>query len=310
MSTAKNHPVSTNRLLKSVLSLGVLVSLPAAAADWSDTSLGWRYGTSFRESYVNKQNGTAQNITKNIVDFSHTSGYRYGINFFDVDLLMSDNTDPANCQNFNCTGSAQEAYVVYRNNIEYGKVFGRAASFPGVKDMAFTVGFDWNTKNDAGYESKKRMFVWGPTFELKVPGYMNVGVWGVNDSNAPCTSMPPQAVGYPPNGCYARYYYKLHPMLTSSWAIPIMKLPLSYEGYFNYIGTKGANEFGGPTKPETNWDSEIMLDAGDLLHGPKSTFKVGFEFQFWENKYGNDHAGPAGPGAFARTPMARVEYHF
>jgi hypothetical protein len=39
--------------------LGVFSALPVAAADWSDTSIGWRYGTAFRESFVNRPANTA-----------------------------------------------------------------------------------------------------------------------------------------------------------------------------------------------------------------------------------------------------------
>jgi hypothetical protein len=282
----------------------------ALAADWSDTSIGWRYGSDFREPFVNKPDGSAQDISKNIVDLQHVSGYKYGINFFNVDLLMSDHNDPSACPNFNCTGAAQEVYIVYRNNIEYGKVTGTPAKLPGIRDFALTLGFDANAKTDAGYNSKKRMFVWGPTAELDVPGFMNVGILGLNESNQPCTTFPPAAVGYPASSCTGRYTYKTHPALSSSWGIPIGSWPLSYEGFFLWIASKGTNEFGGPTKPEVNWDSEIMLDVGRVVGGPKGTFKVGFEFQYWKNKFGNDHTSFAGPGAFAKTPMIRAEYHF
>lgn len=305
-----SHPLTPFAAAAALAALGVFSALPVAAADWSDTSIGWRYGTAFREPFVNQADGSAQNITKNIIDFQHTSGYKYGVNFFNVDLLMSNSKDPANCPNFQCTGSAQEAYVVYRNNIEWGKVSGNPVKLPGIRDMALTLGFDWNTKNDAGYNSRKRMWVWGPTVELDVPGYMNVSILGLSESNAPCTTFPPAAVGYPPSGCYPRYYYKTHAMLTSSWSIPIADLPLVYEGYINVIAPKGNNEFGAPTKTEINWDSEIMLDVGAVSGGPKGTFKVGFEFQYWRNKFGNDHNSFAGPGAFAKTPMIRAEYHF
>jgi len=310
MGTA-SHLMRGSGLLKTALGFAVFFSLPASAADWSDTYFGWRYGTDFRESYVNKPDGSAQDISKNILNFQHTSGYKYGVNFFNVDLLMSNDKDPASCPNFNCTGSAQEAYVVYRSHLEWSKIFSdHAVNMSTIKDFALTLGFDWNTKNDAGYNSKKRMLVWGPTAEFNVPGYLNVGIYGLNESNAPCTTFPPQYVGFPPSGCYPRYHYDLHPMLSSSWAIPIGHWPLSYEGYFNWIAPKGTNEFGGPTSTETHWDSELMLDVGSVLGGPKATFKVGFEYEYWRNKFGNDHTGPAGPGAFAKTPMIRAEYHF
>jgi hypothetical protein len=175
--------------------------------------------------------------------------------------------------------------------------------------MALTVGFDWNTKTDSGYNSKKRMFVIGPTAEIDVPGFLNVGILVLDESNAPCTTFPPAAVGYP-STCIPRYTYKTHEMLSMSWGIPIGSLPLSYEGFFLLIAPKGTNEFGGPTATEINWDSEIMLDVGRLVDGPKGTFKVGFEYQYWKNKFGNPYTGVAGPGAFAKTPMIRAEYHF
>src|SRR3569833_1518887 len=121
-------------LMKSVLCVGVAASSSAFAADWSDTSISWRYGTSFRGPYVNQAAGSAQVIKKNILNFSHTSGYKYGIIWFSVDLLMSNSNDPSNCPNFQCTGSAQEAYVLYRNHIEWSKVFSdRAFDLPGIK---------------------------------------------------------------------------------------------------------------------------------------------------------------------------------
>jgi hypothetical protein len=100
-------------------------------------------------------------------------------------------------------------------------------------------------------------------------------------------------------------------MLTAAWGIPLSKdIPISFEGFANFIASKGKNEFGGDTAAETNIDMQIMLDVGAVTGGPKGTFKVGLEYQYWKNKFGNDASGPAGDGAFAKTPMLRAEYHF
>ena len=285
----------TNRKLTTALVAGIVAlgTVPgtavksADAAQWSDTSIGWRYGTKFREPY------DANDISKNIIDFRHASGYKYGINFFNVDLLMSDSKDPAAG---NSTAGAQEAYIVYRNIVSLGKITGSDYKFPMVRDIGATFGFDWNTKNDA-YGSRKRMLVVGPTLMMDVPGFLNISVLVLGESNAP-------------NGINGRYYYKTHPELDIAWAIPIGDSPFSFEGYFDYIAAKGKDEFGSGTKPETHFDGQIMLDVGRVLGGPKGTFKVGLEYEFWKNKFGNDHEGPAGDGAFAKTPMIRAEYHF
>jgi hypothetical protein len=261
----------------------------ANAAEWSDTSIGWRYGTKFREPV------DSDDIHKNILDFQHVSGYKYGVNFFNVDLLMSDSKDPAAG---NSTAGAQEAYIVYRNTVSLNKVTGGDYKFPLVRDIGGTFGFDWNTKNDVGYSSKKRMLVAGPTLMMDVPGFLNVSVLVLGESNAPI-------------GVNGRYYYKTHPELDIVWGIPFGDSPFSFQGYFDYIAAKGTNEFGGATVPETHFDGAVMLDVGRVLGGPKNTFKVGLEYEYWKNKFGNDNEDPFFKGgATAKTPMIRAEYHF
>jgi hypothetical protein len=53
-----------------------------------------------------------------------------------------------------------------------------------------------------------------------------------------------------------------------------------------------------------------MYDASTIIGASKNTFKIGAEYQYWRNKFGTDYKGPAGTGAFAKTPMIRAEYHF
>ncbi len=263
------------------------------AADWSDTSIGIRTGSKFAEPFG------SNDIKKTIIDFNHVSGYKYGTNFFNIDFLMSDSKDPAGA---NSTEGAQEVYIVYRNTVDLEKAAGAKLGFGPVKGLGVTFGFDANAKNDAGYNSRKRMLVLGPTAFIDVPGFLNVSLLLLKESNAPYSTFTNTGV--------ARYTYKTHPMLTAAWGIPVGGLPLSFEGFFNYIAAKGTNEFGGPTKPETNFDAQVMLDVGAATGGAKGTFKVGLEYQYWKNKFGNDAKGPAGSGATAKTPMLRAEYHF
>lgn len=285
------------RFPRSTITLALAASLataalPAAAADWSDTSIGYRTGSKYAEPFG------ANDIHKDIFNLTHVSGYKYGTNFFNVDLLLSDEKDPAFAGS---TNGAQETYIVYRHTLDFGKVTGAKLAWGPISSVGLTAGFDWNTKDDAGYNSKKRMLVLGPTLSFAVPGFLNVSLLQLWESNAPYNTYTHTGV--------ARYSYDPHPMLTAAWGIPIGSLPLSFEGFANFIASKGTNEFGAGTKPETNIDMQIMYDVGTLL-GSKGKFKVGLEYQYWRNKFGNDHEGPAGDGAFAKTPMIRAEYHF
>jgi len=276
-----------------VVAAAVLAAGPLQAADWSDTSLGYRYGNQFAEPF------NPNDIAKNIFNLNHVSGYKYGSNFFNVDFLVSDNKDPAGAGS---TNGAQEAYVVYRHTLDLEKLMGSPFKFGPVRGVGATAGFDWNTKTDAGYNSKKRMLVIGPTLMVDVPGFLNVSLLGLWESNAPYNTFSKTST--------PRYSYKPHAMLTAAWGIPLGKdTGFSFEGFANFIQSKGKNEFGADTAAETNIDAQVMYDLGSLL-GSKGRAKLGLEYQYWKNKFGNDHNGPAGSGALAKTPMIRFEYHF
>jgi nucleoside-specific outer membrane channel protein Tsx len=269
--------------------------LSSHAAVWSDTAVSLRYGTAFAEPYDNNADGSRKDITKDIVGLTHVSGYKYGSNFFNVDILLSNGADPGNGTAGN-TG-AQEAYIVYRHMLDIGKVAGHDIKFGPVRGLGLTAGFDLNTKND-GYASKKRMLVVGPTLMFDLPGFVNLSALLLKESNSP-------------NGIPSRYSYKTHGALELDWGVPIGALPLSFNGYAQYIGSKGDNEFGGPTAAETHVDMNLMADIGALAGGAKDTFKLGVEYEYWRNKFGNPATTPgAGPGAIAKTPMIRAEYHF
>ena len=269
-------------------------SLATHAADWSDTSIGYRTGSKYGEPF------NPNDIKKNIVNLTHVSGYKYGSNFFNADLLLSDEKDPAGAGS---TNGAHEVYVVYRHTLDLEKVSGSKFAFGPVRGVGLTAGFDFNSKTDAGYNSKKRMFVAGPTLFVDVPGFLNVSLLALWESNAPYNTFSKTST--------PRYRYDTHAMLNLAWGIPIGKdSGFAFEGFANFIANKGKNEFGGDTAAETNVDMQIMYDLRALTGGKPGGFKVGLEYQYWKNKFGNNHNGPAGSGAFAKTPMIRAEYHF
>ena len=42
-----------------------------------------------------------------------------------------------------------------------------------------------------------------------------------------------------------RYSYSPHPMINAVWSIPLSaNVPITFEGFLNYITEKGKNEFG------------------------------------------------------------------
>ena len=98
-------------------------------------------------------------------------------------------------------------------------------------------------------------------------------------------------------------------MLNAVWGLPLGEW-LSFEGYANFIASKGRDEVGNDTGAETNIDLQIMYDAGNALGYGKNKFRIGLEYQYWNNKFGNTSATTGGQGYRASTPMIRAEYHF
>ena len=283
-----------SRHARHIAAFSILAAASCAvhALDWSDNALSYRYGTRFAEPFND------QDISKNIVNFTHADGYTYGSNFLSIDYLMSSAADPSSAGSDH---GAHETYVVYRHTLDFGKISGKDWSFPGVRGVGATLGFDYNSKTDAGYNSRKHMPLAGPTLMLDVPGFLNISLLALWESNAPFNTYTGVAT--------PRYTYRTHAMLTGAWAIPFNAgVPLSFEGYANYISAKGKDEFGGSTAPETNIDMEVMYDMSAAVGAKKNTFKVGVEYQYWHNKFGNPSTN--NPGATARTPMVRAEYHF
>lgn len=282
--------------------LAASVAPPAAAADWSDTAISWRYGQRFREPF------NPSDIKKNIFALTHASGYKYGSNYFNLDLLQSDSNDPGS---LNQRDGAQEAYIVYRHTLDIGALRGAPIAYGPVKGLGLVLGFDWNTKNDVGYNSRKRMLVAGPTLMWDVPGFLSTGILLLRESNAPSGAFPPISE------VRGRYTYDYHPMFSASWGIPVPESWLSgwgagwsFEGYLNYIAAKGRDEVGNGTGAETNLDMQLMYDLGSRFGQPKNRFRVGLEYQFWNNKFGNTAATTGNRGQRASTPMVRAEYHF
>ena len=260
-----------------------LISLaPAAhAVDWSDTAVGLRYGTHFAEPYVSDE------ITKRIVNLTYVNGYKWGSNFLNVDLLASDATD----------SHAEEAYLVYRHTLDFGKVTEQDLKFGPVRGVGLTAGLDWNTKNDPGYGSRQRRWLLGPTLMMDVPGFLNMSVLAAQDSNRPAAGSP----------CDCRYKYKAQWVFNANWGLPLGDTGLSFEGYVNYFTAKGVDEYGTPTAPQTDVDVSLMYDLGSAMGWGKKALRLGVEYQYWRNKFGQ----PASvPGSLAKTPMVKVDMHF
>jgi len=279
------------------LSTGVLccfLTTTTLAANWSNTSLAASYGRDFSEHFKNDAQGNAIDIEKYIFSLVHLSGYTYGTNFFQLNMHQSSNEPNTNKASGH---GAQEAYVIYRHTLDIPSITQhKIEDSAWLKSYGFTVGFDWNTKND-DYGSNRQMYVAGPSITLNVPGYLNLSLLGYYESNDA-------------NVLTSKYTYDPYLALQVLWDFPVMQSNWNYQGIGVWMSPKGKNETGGKTASEIFVDMSLMysLLKDKSVHQPK--LKAGVAYQYWKNKYGNNESGEAGRGATASSPMLRLAYRF
>lgn len=263
----------------------------AQAATWSDTSIGYRYGSEFTEP------NNPDDISKHVLNLTHASGYSRGQNFFNLDVLQSDSKDPASGSD----SGATEAYLVYRHQLHYGKVFGEPLAFGPVGDVALTAGFDLNTKNSA-FAPRKRQLLLGPTLKFDLPrGFLDVSLLFSHEWNH-CGQVCDNA------GVDNRISFDPYYQLNIAWNVPFdaAALPMKFQGFYNLNGSKGEDYFGNDTGTEQLLRSSLMLDVGQLGWGESNQLWAGVGYEYWRNKFGNRGV----PGVDTDALTFNLEWHF
>lgn len=288
--------------IASAIALAGTVSATAHAANWSDTFIGYRFGTQFTEP------SNPDKIRKNILQFTHASGYDYGQNFINLDILQSSKKDPSSGSGNN---GATEAYLVYRHQLYISKLADVDLSFGPVKDVTLTAGFDLNTKNTT-FAPRKRLLVVGPTFKFDVPkGFVDLSLLYGKEWNhcglEICSNLGRNNVSFD-----SQFIASL------AWSLPFDAgaVPLKFQGLANYMTPKGKDGTGAKTSNEILIRTSLMADVGKMAFDKQNTLWVGVGYEFWHNKFGNRYNYKDGvrttkkPGIRTSAPMLLAEWHF
>ena len=264
-----------------------LISSPVQARDWSDTFIGFRYGTDFTEPSIRGK------VQKEIYQLGHASGNETGSNFFNLDVLKSDSNDPKK----DSDSGATEAYLVYRHQLFLSQVFERSMAFGPVKEVALSGGVELNYKNTE-FATRKRMLVAGPTLKFDVPGYLDISLlYAMEWNHCGLNACQAENIQFDP-------YYVLHMV----WGIPfqVAGVPLKFQGFASYKTEKGKDYFKQDTAEESLVRASLMVDVGQLAWGRKNTLLVGPGYEYWKHKYGAINK----PGTDTHAPTFHLEWHF
>lgn len=283
------------RIGQSVGAAAVLAGLSwsgsAAAFEWQDNSVAYRYSPWFSEPGISK-NGKARAIPKNVVSVSHADGWEYGGNFAVLDILKSSSADPAK----EGGNGALELYGVVRSDFSIPRLLGsRDVRLGPVRDVMVEAGGDLNIKNTT-FGSRKRMPVAGLAVALDVPGFWKLALlWDKEWNHNGIVGKPVE--------------FDSTIRFETSWSVPfaLAGQGLAFEGYGIVNGPKGRDGFGQNTRTETLLHAKLLHDLGALFDDP-GRLKAGIGWQYWHSKFGSDHT--ANQGSIESAPFLEVQVHF
>jgi hypothetical protein len=236
--------------------LSLLPFMASHAADWSDTEVQLLHGEKFHD------NGNDVDISKTILTLQHASGYKYGRNFFFVDMVKSDDKD----------NDAAEIYGEAYTTFSGSKIGGLDWSKNFLKDVGLTLGINYGTKNSE-FGPNPKVLLAGPTFDLNVPGFafFNVDVLAYRDTG--------RFSGF--GGGRLCGKKETTYQVTPSWNLPISigSAKFSFEGFVDFVGHHGDCKKSVLAQPQFRWD------VGNHFGKPGTIF-LGIEYQYWNNKFG------------------------
>ena len=155
----------------------MLVSLLAApaifSADWSTTELHYQYGN-LRKAYQGG-GGASETGGTSVFTLQHSSGWKYGDNFFFFDHSNYGKTD---VDSLNGDSGGDEIYGEFYSNFSLGKITGKDIKFGPINDIGLVAGFNFAPEIETLYylpgvrmNCDERLFKYSAKEELEITEY-------------------------------------------------------------------------------------------------------------------------------------------
>jgi len=221
--------------------IGLFVS-PLAFAwqpfDWSSTNIQGLYGGDF--IFADTKRGTAT--------IEHAHGWKYGDNFFFVDMYNSDGF---------------EVYAEIYSSFSLSKITQEKVAFGPVTDVSLMLGLNISNRPE---NEAFRAYLAGVKFDLNNQyfDYLNISIAAYKDDNVDTYGV----------------------QITPVWSFPftVLETKFKFRGFLD-LKNASTNSAGNVTMLA---QPQLLVDIGDLMKWKADILYVGMEYSYWVNKYGID----------------------
>lgn len=227
-STQYLRPVQ--HLTTLLLTLVWAATAHAGAAQWSSTNIQYLYGDTYESIYFDPVTSSlkSEDDTRSVVTLEHVNGWKYGDNFFFVDITNPDRADATTPTSY---------YGEISPRLSFGKMTGKDLSFGVVKDVLITTTVEIGDAQ-GGFHN----YLYGLAVDLDI-------------------GMPVFQINY-----YVRneQYNDTGSQITLVWLKPfsIGSLDFVFEGFFDYAFDVDPAEDNIITAPR------LLLDVGKIWGAP------------------------------------------
>ncbi|WP_416425939.1 outer membrane protein OmpK [Pseudomonas sp. App30] len=239
------------RTLSSLMVAGGMLAGGQAMADDG----GWLQWQSNSLTYLYGQDFKVNPGIQQTVTFEHADAWKYGDNFLFVDNTWYNGKKDSGNGNFGTYGE-------FSPRLSLGKIFDQKFAFGPVSDvlLAFTYEFG---------EGDVESYLIGPGFDLNIPGF---DYFQLNFYNR-----------IPDGGRAGNNIWQITPVW--SYTIPVGSSDILIDGYMDWV-VSGDHNKEGDYHANLHFNPQVKYDLGKALHWQPKQVYVGFEYDYWKDKYG------------------------
>ena len=209
--------------------------------DWTSSNIQLLYGSDFELGDKDRTTVTVE----------HANGWKYGKNFFFVDVL-------------NRRDIGVEVYAEVYSYLSLSKITGKKVEFGPVKDIAVLAGLNISNKPE---NDNFKAYLAGISFDLGNQwfDYLQLDIAAFKNDNV--------------SGKYGMQF-------TPVWSLPfsIADVKFKFRGFadFRTGNTNNSGNFNILAQPQ------MLIDIGDLAGWKSDKIYIGTEYSYWYNKFGLD----------------------